>query len=269
VPSGLSVPETGRKVTPTVKTFVMIPTYNEKENIVLLIEKIRAIGIEDVQIVVVDDNSPDGTSGLVKSLMESCKDIHLILRRKNKGRGLAGLEGFKYCVQQGADYVIEMDADFSHDPAVIPQFLEKIKDYDLVIGSRFVKGAKNSRQGPLRNLITGIARSYIRIMLGLAVKDPTSGFRCFRSDALRAIDLDSTISEGPAIVQEILYKAHVHHLRIAEIPIIFEDRVRGASTFTPRLAFQGFLMVLIFRLLFSKVKKPEEVEVFRSDGENK
>jgi dolichol-phosphate mannosyltransferase len=255
-------------VTRLVKTFVMIPTYNERENIAQLVEKIFALAIEGLQIVVVDDNSPDGTSDLVKTLMERYRGLHLILRRKNKGRGLAGIEGFKYSVAHGADYVLEMDADFSHDPAYIPQFLEKMKDNDLVIGSRFVAGAKNVRPGPARNVITGFARWYIRMMLGLSVKDPTSGFRCFRGEALKAIDLDCTISEGPAIVQELLYKVHRRQFRIAEIPITFEDRVRGASTFTPRLAFQGFLMVFLFRLLFSRVKKPEDVEIYTWQGEN-
>ena len=247
-----------------MKTFVMIPTYKERENLGPLITSIRDLGVEDLEIAIVDDNSPDGTAGLMNELMAAHGGIHFVLRKTNRGRGYAGAEGFKYCLAQGADYVIEMDADFSHDPRFIPQFLEKIRDYDLVIGSRFVKGAHNERGGLGRNLITSFARFYINTMLGVKLSDPTSGYRCFRRTVLQTINLDSMVSSGPAIVQEVLYKAHCCRFSMTEIPIIFQDRTRGKSTFNFRLAVQGFFMVACFRLLFKKPVKSDTFEVFKS-----
>lgn len=260
----LDDPPVKSKAVRHMKIFVMIPTFNERENVGRLIEKIKDLGIAEIQIVVVDDNSPDGTAELLRELMKTYDGIHLLLRRENKGRGFAGVEGFKYCLAEGADYVIEMDADLSHNPAHFPQFLEKAGKYDVVIGSRFLKGSKNARSGIVRNFITWFARSYVCAVLGLKVTDPTSGYRCFRSEVLKEIHLESTISSGPAIVQEILYKAHRHGFSICEIPIVFEDRAQGKSTFNFHLAIQGFLMIFLFRLIFSKPKKPEVIEIFRS-----
>jgi len=247
-----------------MRTFIMIPTYNESENIVKLIDEITSLSVPELHIVIVDDNSPDGTADTVKKKMETVTNIHLLVRMKNKGRGRAGLEGFKYCVKAGADAVIEMDADFSHHPRHIPELIEGLEGHDIVIGSRFVKGGKNVRGGPIRNFITWFAGTYIRIVLGLQVQDPTSGYRCFNADVLRRISLESCISKGPSVVQEILYKAHRLGFTMTEVPIVFEDRERGVSTFRPSLAVQGFLMVIIFRLLFSKPPEPEDIRLFTS-----
>ncbi|MHC9538819.1 MAG: polyprenol monophosphomannose synthase [Vulcanimicrobiota bacterium] len=250
-----------------MRCFVMIPTYNESENIEKLIDEITSLSVPELHVVIVDDNSPDGTAEVVKKKMETVTNIHLLVRMKNKGRGRAGLEGFKYCVKAGADAVIEMDADFSHHPRHIPELIEKLEGHDIVIGSRFVKGGKNVRGGPIRNFITWFAGTYIRTMLDLHVEDPTSGYRCFKADVLRRINLESCISQGPSVVQEVLYKAHRLGFTMTEIPIVFEDRERGVSTFRPALAVQGFLMVIVFRLLFSKPPEPEDIRLFTSAEE--
>jgi len=247
-----------------MKCFVMIPTYNESENIVKLIDEITSLSIPELHIVVVDDNSPDGTAEMVKKKMETVKNIHLLVRMKNKGRGRAGLEGFKYCVKADADAVIEMDADFSHHPRHIPELLTGLQSHDIVIGSRFVKGGRNVRGGASRNFITWFAGTYIRTMLGLKVQDPTSGYRCFKGEVLRRINLEGCISQGPSVVQEVLYKAHRLGFTMTEVPIVFEDRERGVSTFRPALAVQGFLMVLVFRLFFSKPSEAEDIRLFTS-----
>ena len=246
-----------------MKTYIMIPTYKEKENIALLIEGLRKLSIPDLTIVVVDDNSPDGTVKIVKDLMKGASDLELIVRKQNRGRAFAEIEGLKYCVREGADYVIEMDADFSHNPDYIPVMLEKIRDCDVVIGSRFVKGGRLVRTGFIRNMITNCARIYMHLVLGLRAQDPTSGFRCFRAEVLKSINLECTISDGFAVVQEVLYKAHRRGYSIIEIPIVFEDRVRGKSKFPLRSVTQGLIMMLVFRLVFSKVREPESAEIFR------
>ncbi len=250
-----------------MKCFVMIPTYNESENIVRLIDEIVSLSVPELHIVIVDDNSPDGTAEVVKKKVETVKNIHLLVRMKNRGRGRAGLEGFKYCVNAGAEAVVEMDADFSHHPRHIPEMLEKLESHDVVIGSRFVKGGKNVRGGAIRNFITWFAGTYIRVMLGLHVQDPTSGYRCFKAEVLRLISLEGCISQGPSVVQEVLYKAQRLGFTMTEVPIVFEDRERGNSTFRPALAVQGFLMVLVFRLLFSKPPEPEDIRLFKSADE--
>jgi len=246
-----------------VKTFVMIPTYNEKANIESLIREISSLGIEGLEILVVDDDSPDSTGETVRSLLGSFPSLHLLIRRTNRGRGLAGLEGFKYCLKEGAELVVEMDADFSHDPRHIPEFLNQMDTYDMVIGSRFYQSGRNERPDRGRNFITGFGRMYINFMLGTRVTDPTSGYRCYRREVLEAVRLDSLISEGPSVLQEILYKASRLGYRIGEIPITFKDGVRGKSSFNRRLMITGFLMVIIFRVLWAKPRKPDDVECCR------
>lgn len=236
------------------KVFVMIPTYNESENIEPLLKKILDLG-RDLQIVVVDDSSPDGTADIVRRIMEQHPQVHLLYRDKERGRGTAGIAGFKYALEHGADTVIEMDADFSHDPKHIPEFLEHIRNYDLVVGSRFVPGGNNVRSGFMRNLVTWGANIYIRLVLGIKIRDATSGFRCFRRETLEAMDMSRTISIGPSVVQELLYKAVMLGFSVHEVPITFIDRYRGISSFNVRLALQGFMMVLILRYLFSDIRR--------------
>jgi dolichol-phosphate mannosyltransferase len=229
------------------KTFVTIPTYNEAENIEALLKEILSLGISDLYTVVIDDNSPDGTAKIAQNLAEENPGVKVLLRDKNRGRGLAGIAGFKFALEQGADYIIEMDADFSHNPKYLPALLKNIQNNDIVLGSRFVKGGKDVDRGPLRKATTFLARIYIRLMLGIKVRDITSGYRCFRRKALEKIGLDSLISTGPSIVSEILYRASLKGLKIQEIPIIFEDRKTGQTKLNLLILLKTLLMVYHFK----------------------
>jgi len=249
-----------------MRVFILILTYNERENISLLIDEIRGLGIENLKIVVVDDNSPDGTSEIVKEMMQKHDDIELLVRKTNRGRAFAEIEGLKYCVNRGAECVLQMDADFSHSPSYIPIFLEEIKSAYLVIGSRFMKGGKLVRSGFIRNFITGCARHYMNLVLGMHVADPTSGYRCWRSEVLKSIRLEATVSDGFSVLQEFLYKTHRRGFSIKEIPIVFEDRVRGDSKFNHLSSvLKGLVHILIFRILFHKVKEDEVIEIFEGE----
>ncbi len=230
-----------------MKTWVMIPTYNEKENIRGLINAILNLKIHNLEIVVIDDNSPDGTSKVVENIEKKEPRVHLLLRTKNRGRGSAGIEGFKYCLEKGADYLIEMDADFSHNPKYIPILLEKIKNCDIVLGSRFVKGGKQISRQAIRMLITRLANLYIKAVLGLRVKDCNSGYRCFKRDVLKSINLDSMKSKGPDIVQEILYRCHLKNFKICEIPIVFKERRKGKTKLKPKHIFKSYMRIINLR----------------------
>ena len=226
----------------------MIPTYNEKENISNLINKILSLKISNLHIVVVDDNSPDGTWKIVQEMSRKNKNVHLLLRKKDKGRGAAGRDGFIYCLKHGADIVVEMDADMSHDPKYIPSMLDELKNADLVLGSRRVEGSKEIGRCWFRKFVTFGANLYIRLMLGLKVKDCNSGFRCFKKEVLEKINLEKLESKGPAIVQEVLFKAHLKGFKIKEIPITFVDRTKGKSKLgIPQLA-AGYFMVLKLKM---------------------
>ena len=227
-----------------MKTYVMVPTYNEKENIAGLIGKILKLKIKNLHVVVVDDNSPDGTWKIVQEISREKNNVHLLLRKKDRGRGTAGRDGFVYCLKHGADVIIEMDADMSHDPKYIPMMLKELKNADLILGSRRVKGSMEIGRGPLRRLITFFANLYIRILLGLSVKDCNSGFRCFKRKVLEGIKAETLSSKGPAIVQEVLFKAHLKGFRIKEIPIKFINRTKGRSKLGIKQLADGYFMVL-------------------------
>lgn len=229
------------------KVVVMIPTYNEAENISALLDEILAIS-PGSEIVVVDDDSPDGTWQIVSNKAETEKRIHLLHRTKDRGRGKAGIYGFRYALDNGADYIIEMDGDFSHDPRFIPSLIDAARDADLVLGSRYVKRGEDCR-GFIRRIVSRLAGLYIRLILGILVKDPTSGYRCFKREILEDINLDSLKAGDPFIVTEVLYKCHKERARIKEIPIVFKDREKGVSKLGPRTLFANLWKVLRLRLL--------------------
>ncbi|MCL4727510.1 MULTISPECIES: polyprenol monophosphomannose synthase [Candidatus Kuenenia] len=230
----------------------MIPTYNERENIGKLILEILHLEIPDLHVVVVDDNSPDGTAGEVKKYATMHPEVELLLRTTNRGRGSAGVAGFQYTLDHGAECVVEMDADFSHHPRYIPDMLNAIQNADLVIGSRFVSGGRDVNRGIVRRLVTFLAGVYVRILLGLKINDVSSGYRCFRRKVLEDIQLDSMISTGPSIVSEVFYKAHVKGFSIREIPIEFEDRIHGETKLNYKVLLKTLLMVLKFKRLHKK-----------------
>lgn len=229
-----------------MRVFVTIPTYNESQNIRRLIGEIRQLDSE-IGIVVADDDSPDRTWKIVSEIAEHDPAVFILRRMTDKGRGSAGVDAFRFALKRGAEVVIEMDADFSHDPKYLPAFLEALKDADLVLGSRLVGNGRDLRQSPFRKGLTGLSAAYARVVLGLPVRDCNSGYRCYRSKVLAAIDLDSIRSTGPSIVQEVLYKAHLAGCRITEIPIVFEDREAGTSNLNLKRLLRGFFMVLDLR----------------------
>ncbi|HPB30324.1 MAG TPA: polyprenol monophosphomannose synthase [Candidatus Sumerlaeota bacterium] len=226
---------------------VTLPTYNEAQNIGDLMDDILALR-PDLQIVVIDDDSPDGTHNIVRERAAQNSRLHLIHRRGRRGRGSAGIEGFQYAVKSGADLIVEMDADYSHHPRFIPAMIRRAEEgADVVIGSRLVRGGGETGRSFLRTLITHAANFYIRLVLGLSVRDCTSGFRVFRRRALEAISLDTLQSNGPAIVQEVLLRCRRKGFRIVEEPILFEERRAGTSTFNTRIMLAGLWSVLKFR----------------------
>ena len=235
------------------KVVIMIPTYNEKENIQELISELLALPVHfEVLILIVDDDSPDGTGEIVKLMADREKQIHLIVRKKRKGRGLAGIEGFKTALELKADYIIEMDGDYSHQPQFIPLLLEHCKTNDMVIGSRFVKGGRDLDRTLYRKFITFLASVFVRRQLKLTIKDVNSGFRCFKRQSLKQIDLDDLISVGPSIVQEILYKASRLHFKISEVPITFIDRKQGKTKLNFLTLMETLIMVLKFKKVYAE-----------------
>lgn len=212
-----------------MKAIVILPTYNERETIKPIIEKIFLVK-RDIEIIVVDDNSPDGTGLILDSLAKIYPGLEVIHRSGKRGRGSAGILGFKRALEREGDYIIEMDADLSHDPRYIPSFIEEMENADIVIGSRYIKGAGIAERSISRNIISLLANLYIKFTVGISkVKDCTSGFRCFKKEVLESIHLDSLESKGPSIVTEILYRCKNYNIK--EIPIVFKKRAGGKSKF--------------------------------------
>lgn len=228
---------------------VTIPTYNERENIRILIGKILELKIPGALILVIDDNSPDGTAAVVRETAKKDKRVKLLLRTGPRGRGVAGKDGFLSALKEGAGFIIEMDADLSHNPAYIPQILEALQDADVVLGSRLVSGGEDNRKSFFRRSITKLANFYIHLILGIRVKDCNSGFRGYTRKALEAIEPRKIFSQGPSIVQEVLYRAHLKGLRIKEIPISFKERELGTSKLGIPQLWKGYVMVLKLKFL--------------------
>ena len=226
------------------KVMVVIPTYNERENIVDLIEEILRLPIPRIEAVVVDDQSPDGTGEVVRRLISSHQGLFLIEREGPAGRGLAGRDGFLFALQSGADFVVEMDGDFSHQPKHIPELLRAMADCDLAIGSRLVPGGSDADRPGWRYWLTKAANFYARTLLHFPVADTNSGFRCFSSEALRMIHPELLQSPGFSIVHETLFRAVNQKIRICEVPIQFIDRKRGTSKLDLSLLMAGFFWVL-------------------------
>lgn len=217
---------------------VFIPTWNESENIEKLIREIFSI-LPDIHVLVVDDHSPDGTGEIVDALCENFSNLHVLHREGPRGRGWAGIAGYIWALDQGADLVLEMDADFSHQPVYLRDLISALADADMVIGSRYIPGGKDDRPGVLRNAVSRMAGKYQQWMFGTTVKDCTSGYRGYRSNVLEAIGVRELNTWGPAILSDVLYRVIKRGFKIVEIPIIFPDRERGQSTLTPRILCEG------------------------------
>ncbi|HEX2788411.1 MAG TPA: polyprenol monophosphomannose synthase [Ignavibacteria bacterium] len=238
-----------------MKVLVIIPTYNESENILNLIPEIlnKSNG-EDFNVLVIDDNSPDGTASLVKNMNNP--KVHIIEREKKMGLGTAYVTGFKYAIKNNYDLVFEMDADFSHDPKYLPDFITKIKEgYDVVVGSRYVNGISVLNWPIGRLILSYLANVYTRWITGLKVMDTTAGFVCYKVSALKQINLDNIKSNGYSFQIEMKFKMHKKGLKICEVPILFVDRRAGHSKMSRKVVYEAYFMVwkLKFRSIFNKL----------------
>lgn len=202
----------------------------------------------DIDILIVDDNSPDGTADEVETIGRGNPRVHLMRRPRKMGLGSAYISGFKTVLDAGADYVVQMDADFSHDPQYVPSLLKAIEDHDLVIGSRYVKGVNVVNWPMTRLLLSYFANVYTMAVTGLPIHDATSGFKCFRREVLESIDLARVISDGYCFQIEMTFRAWRKGFRIVEVPIVFTDRTSGASKMSKSIIWEAMWKVWWFRL---------------------
>jgi len=239
-----------------LKYLVVVPTYNEILNIEKLIESVLKVAPE-VDILIVDDNSPDGTGDIADKIAAKETRLKVLHRAGKQGLGSAYVAGFKYALEKGYDFVFEMDADFSHNPEKLRLFIERSEGCDLVIGSRYINGISVVNWPLNRLLLSILANLYVRIILWLPVKDATSGFKCFKAAVLKTIDLDRVKSDGYSFQIEMNYRAHRNGFKICEIPIIFIDRHSGTSKLNRNIILEALLIPWSLRLesIFWKKKK--------------
>ncbi len=232
---------------PSARTLVIIPTYNERENLPALSARLLALSTP-VDLLVVDDNSPDGTGPLADDLSARHPQIHVLHRPGKAGLGRAYCAGFKWALERDYEFVFEMDGDFSHDPNDIPRFLAAAQDADLVIGSRYSNGIRVINW-PLRRLLLSLAAArYVRLITGMPVSDPTGGFKCFRRRALASLNLDAVESNGYSFQIELTHKLWRAGMSIAEVPIIFTDRFLGQSKMSGAIVREA--VWIVWRMLF-------------------
>ncbi|HEV8217388.1 MAG TPA: polyprenol monophosphomannose synthase [Gemmatimonadaceae bacterium] len=233
----------GEDVPPAQRALVIVPTYNERENIARITERVLAQDPR-LEVLVVDDGSPDGTGAIVRGIMDSNNRVHLLERPRKMGLGTAYLTGFKWALEQKYDFVFEMDADFSHDPNHLPEFLRAIEGADLVLGSRYREGKVTVVNWPIgRLLLSYFANVYARFVTGLNVWDATGGFKCFRASVLQAIELKDVRSNGYAFQIEMSFRAWKKGFHIVEIPIVFVDRTEGQSKMSRKIVYEAVWMV--------------------------
>lgn len=226
---------------------MIIPTYNESENIIGIMERILALS-PSWGVLVVDDHSPDRTWAAVEEYQKTCQShVYLLHRQSDRGRGTAGIAGFKKGLEMGVPVVGEMDADGSHAPEDLPGIYEKIRWFDGVIGSRLVRGGQEEGRPFSRRLITRLANWYIHFVLGIPLRDITSGYRIFRREILQQVPWDHLVSRGPSVLQEILYIMVRKGARIAEVPITFRERVLGTSTLNGKILRDSLGKMILFR----------------------
>lgn len=231
------------------RALVIVPTYNERENLPRLIPAILAQDSR-LEVLVVDDNSPDGTGALADEIAAEDARVHVLHRAGKLGLGTAYLAGFRWGLERGYDYLFEMDADFSHDPAHLPQFLEAIREYDVVLGSRYLHGRVTVVNWPIaRLLLSYFANVYARWVTGLPIADATGGFKCFRREVLETIALDRVESNGYAFQIEMSFRAWKRGFRLGEIPIMFVDRDIGESKMSKRIVREAVWRVWRLRAL--------------------
>ena len=227
------------------KTIVVIPTYDERDNVRPMAEAVLGQPVAGLEILFVDDNSPDGTGDVIEEMMKTEPRIHCLHRTKKEGLGRAYVAGFQEALRLGADKVVQMDCDFSHDPKDLPRMVKE--DADLVIGSRYVRGGATPGWPFKRRLISRMGGIFIRTVTGMPLRDPTGGFKCWRRATLEALDLPSVESAGYSFQLEMNHRTWKRGFRIAEIPIVFTDRVAGYSKITPGIAVESIKIALRLR----------------------
>ena len=229
------------------KALVIVPTYKERDNLPPLIERLMKLPVP-VEVLVVDDNSPDGTGQLADEIAAKNPQVKVLHRQEKNGLGRAYIAGFKWALERDYEFIFEMDGDFSHNPDDVPSFLKAAQDADLVIGSRYRDGIRVINW-PLKRLMLSMgAGKYVRLITGMPISDPTGGYKCFRRKTLMALDLDAIRSNGYSFQIEMSHKIWRQGLRIAEVPIVFTDRFIGTSKMSRKIVWEALFMV--WRLLF-------------------
>ena len=224
----------------TRQTLVIVPTYNERDNLPGIVE---ALGKLSVDMLVVDDNSPDGTGAMADEFAEKHEYVHVLHRKEKNGLGRAYCAGFEWALENDYEFVFEMDGDFSHDPADIPRFIEEARNADLVLGTRY-RGGIRVNNWPLRRLMLSLgAAKYVKWITGMPFSDPTGGYKCFRRRALEAVDLKKVRSNGYSFQIEMTHKIWRQGLRVSELNIIFTERVEGSSKMSLNIAWEAVWMV--------------------------
>jgi dolichol-phosphate mannosyltransferase len=230
------------------RSLVIVPTYNESESIREVVKRLMSAVGESVHLLVIDDGSPDGTAEVVRELAQASDRIHLIERDGKAGLGTAYVAGFGWAMERGYATVVEMDADLSHDPADVPRLLQRARDTDLVVGSRYVPGGRVRNWSALRRVLSRAGNIYARAWLGYDVRDSTSGFRAYRTSALENMDLNTLRSEGYSFQIEMTRRIHRARGSIAEIPITFIEREQGRSKMSRRIVFEAMMRVTAWGL---------------------
>jgi dolichol-phosphate mannosyltransferase len=228
-----------------MKATVCLPTYNERENVDRMVRSLHALG---VQVLVIDDNSPDGTGRLADALADELEGVAVLHRPHKDGLGPAYIAGFRRALADGAELILEMDCDFSHNPADVPRLLAAAENADLVLASRYVKGGGTENWGLLRRLISRGGSLYAQVLLGVPVRDLTGGFKCYRRAVLEALPLDEIHSRGYAFQIETTYRAMRTGFTVREIPITFVDRLEGGSKMHRGIVVEGVWKVPVLRL---------------------
>jgi dolichol-phosphate mannosyltransferase len=237
--------------------WLVLPTYNEAENVEAFVEAARTKLPPSAQVLIVDDSSPDGTGEIADRLAARHENVEVLHRGEKEGLGPAYIAGFRRALAAGAGLVLEMDSDFSHDPAYLPRLLDAARNADVVLGSRYVSGGGVSDWGPLRKTISRGGSTYARLVLGVDVKDLTGGFKCFRREVLEAIDLDSIQARGYAFQVEMTYRAIKRGFQVVEVPIVFRDRRAGSSKMDRSIVAEAVWRVPRLRFGSRRPGKPQ------------
>jgi dolichol-phosphate mannosyltransferase len=231
-----------------VRTLICLPTYNERENLEAMVRALGDLGLEGLEVLVIDDASPDGTGDIADRLADELPWVHVLHRERKEGLGPAYLAGFGRALELGADHVFEMDCDFSHDPADVPRLTAAAEDADLVLGSRYVQGGGTRNWGLVRRFISRGGSLYAQVLLQLGIRDLTGGFKCYRRAVLEAIELDAITSRGYAFQIETTYRTLRAGFRVVEVPIVFADREVGGSKMSKAIVLEAIWKVPLLRL---------------------